>query len=368
MPPSQQPTSTDWYLEGYLDQSKVLQRAALMPLPFRIGRRPDMDLPLPFSSVSGAHAQITAQPTGLHISDLGSLNGTFVNRVKVEEEQILREGDILHLGDQELRVGHHLAEQDPMQTIAMSFSDSGLPRRMVTGTWEFRQLLENEAVISLFQPIVSIPSGEIYAYEALGRGGQEGLGESPYELFRIAATLGLEGELSRLFRRVAVHSAQSLPAGMSLSVNTHPAEMSDDLLLPSLKEIREAAPDISLILEVHEAAIADPGEMAKLHAHLKDLSIELAYDDFGAGQARLVELVEAPPDMLKFDIQLIRNLHVAPESRKTMVEALVKMATDLGIVCLAEGIECIEEAEACTKLGFRLAQGYHYGRPAPLPE
>jgi EAL domain-containing protein (putative c-di-GMP-specific phosphodiesterase class I) len=47
------------------------------------------------------------------------------------------------------------------------------------------------------------------------------------------------------------------------------------------------------------------------------------------------------------------------------VESLVRVTTDLGIVPLAEGIETAAEAEVCSQLGFRLAQGYHFGHPKP---
>jgi EAL domain-containing protein (putative c-di-GMP-specific phosphodiesterase class I) len=69
---------------------------------------------------------------------------------------------------------------------------------------------------------------------------------------------------------------------------------------------------------------------------------------------------------LKFDISLIRDIDNADESRRRMMESLVRMVRDLGINALAEGIETAAEAEACIDLGFEFAQGYYYGKPAPL--
>ena len=106
--------------------------------------------------------------------------------------------------------------------------------------------------------------------------------------------------------------------------------------------------------------------MQTLQESLQELDIRFAYDDFGAGQARLAELVVARPDYLKFDISLIRDIDNADESRRRMMDSLVRMVRDLGINALAEGIETAAEAEACIDLGFEYAQGYYYGRPAPL--
>ena len=70
----------------------------------------------------------------------------------------------------------------------------------------------------------------------------------------------------------------------------------------------------------------------------------LAFDDFGVGQTRLVELSNTPPDYLKFDISLIRKIHLAPKRLHQMVSTFIKASHDLGILTLAEGIECAEEA------------------------
>jgi predicted signal transduction protein with EAL and GGDEF domain len=51
-----------------------------------------------------------------------------------------------------------------------------------------------------------------------------------------------------------------------------------------------------------------------------------------------------------------------------MISTFIKASHDLGIITLAEGIECAEEAQVCQQLGFDLAQGYFFGRPLPISE
>ena len=94
--------------------------------------------------------------------------------------------------------------------------------------------------------------------------------------------------------------------------------------------------------------------------------MRLAFDDFGAGQARLCELAEVRPDYLKFDREMIRDIHISPQ-RQQMLAHLVQLVIELGVTPLAEGIETAEEGETCRQMGFRLAQGFYYGRPAPVP-
>jgi EAL domain-containing protein (putative c-di-GMP-specific phosphodiesterase class I) len=89
--------------------------------------------------------------------------------------------------------------------------------------------------------------------------------------------------------------------------------------------------------------------------------MSLAYDDFGAGQARLLELSEAPPDFLKLSMRLIHGIDQAPSSRHRVLRSLVALARDLGTKTIAEGIETPGEAAVCADLGFDLAQGYHFG-------
>ena len=95
-----------WCLESTTDGGKSLARIPIQKLPFRIGRLDDLDLTLPFQSVSKRHAVLLFAEDGLRLRDLSSTNGTFVNRKRVSEA-ILEEGDILHFAQVEFRIGRH---------------------------------------------------------------------------------------------------------------------------------------------------------------------------------------------------------------------------------------------------------------------
>jgi len=120
------------------------------------------------------------------------------------------------------------------------------------------------------------------------------------------------------------------------------------------------------VLEIHEQAVTDQDTLATLHETLQQMEIRLAYDDFGAGQARLLELLNAPPYAVKFDISLIRDIHKVSPDRQDMLGLLVSMVRKGGAQALAEGVSQREELATCRALGFDLIQGYFCGYPVPI--
>lgn len=362
------PAPGTWFLEGYLDGGKRLWKVPIRKSPFRVGRRPNLDLSLPSSSVSQEHAELRGIGEELRIRDLGSTNGTFVNRQRIVAEAALQDGDIIHFAMVEFRVGRENRFNWASATNTARLEEDDLPRQLVAGTRQFQQMLREERVTPLFQPICRLADAGLHGYELLGRGNSDELPRTPAELFRIAASLGLEGELSRVFRKIGIDVARGLTGRPNLFVNTHPVENQPKLLIEELRLFRQMAPDLPIVLEIHEAAVTDVGAMRDLKGALRDLGVALAYDDFGAGQARLLELVEAPPDILKFDMGLVRGIDKAPPQKQQVLETLVRMSVDLGIENLAEGVETAAEADICRQMGFVYAQGYLYGRPLPASE
>lgn len=361
--------ATRWYLEGYAGTGRELIRTPVRPLPFRIGRLPALELTLPSGSVSQQHAEIYRQGAGLWVRDLDSTNGTFLNRRRVSGPALLEDGDILHFADQEFRLVLRALPQDEPSSGTMQLSQVELPQRLIGSARQLRRLLDERAILCLYQPIVRLEDGEVIAHEALCRGVLAELPRAPSDLLVLAASVGLERELSRVFRRCAVDGSAELAGAGPIFYNTHPAELNDSrALLADVESLLESGGPHPLVIEIHEAAVSDLGAMRGLVNDLDARGVALAYDDFGAGQARLLELVEAPPAYLKFDIQLIRGLDHASDSRRRMVEALVRMVKSLGILSLAEGVESPAEAQAVREAGFDLAQGYHFGYPAPASE
>jgi len=349
-----------WFLRGQLAEDQPVRHVRVDSAGFLIGRKPEASLCIPSPTVSREHAELTVVNGELSLRDLDSTNGTYVNGIRIQQPCTVRHTDLLQFGQAVFRAIQQTTDSGP-QTIHDDSCDRAL------ALIQFDRLISQRAVSPHFQPIVSMSDRRVLGYEVLARSRFFGL-KDPHSMFAAARVLDLESELSRIFREEGVRTGQILPAEHALFVNTHPSEIDDlQLLIFSLGELRELEPHRPIVLEIHEAAVTCGDQMRTLRTALADIRIGLAYDDFGAGQARLVELVDVPPDYLKFDMKLVQRLESASVEHQRMLASLVKMVHDLGITPLAEGIETQSDHEICRDIGFTCAQGFHYGYPT-LPK
>ena len=360
---------TGWCLTGCVDGGRAMTRVPISSESFVIGRRPGLSLTIPSPRVSGRHAEVLLVGEHLFIRDLGSTNGTFVNRRRIKRPTPVGTGDHIQLADTEFRLEFTprgavaSLEVDPALRKTAQALDSFEPDWVLS---QFDELMHQRSVTPYFQPILTIGSPEIIGYEALARSSVAGM-QNPAAMFETASLVDREVELSVLCRERAVEVAsQHAKQDKRFFLNTHPQEDLEKDVLPSLVKLRNKHPEVRLVIEVHEGAIDDPERVKAFASSLEDLDTELAYDDFGSGQSRLLELVQAPPNYLKFDACLVRDAHRASAHQWKMLEMLVEMAHGFSTTTLAEGIESSLEADACRDLGFDLVQGYHFGRPAPL--
>jgi EAL domain-containing protein (putative c-di-GMP-specific phosphodiesterase class I) len=291
----------------------------------------------------------------LLVRDSNSTNGTLLNGRKIQTVEGLRDGDILHFGNVMFTV-HREKTADAIATVEANSAADAIAQV------QFSTFLKRPGVEAFFQPIVRLDSQKRVGFEVLSRSQFIGL-ETPEKMFRVAAQRTSEAALSRVCRVEGMRFSGSLGSDMQIYLNTHPAELNDQELFTSLHDLRDRHPDQSIVLEVHESGVTSVNFLKSLRDVLTELDFGLAYDDFGAGQARLAELIEVPPDVLKFDVKLIQGLPTASESRRSTVAALIRIVEDLDVVPLAEGIETQEESDICRELGFKLAQGYLFGRP-----
>ncbi len=355
-----------WFLEGLSESEGTLRRIPILAFPFRVGRRDGLGLSLAATEISGEHAEILLEEGRIFVQDLDSTNGTFLNGDQVRGRAELKEGDTVHFARLEFRlslVAAQEAEALLAQTIAV---DAHLPQFALDKSRILRELMKKRAVVSVFQPIVVLSDLSTMGYEVLGRGDLEGSASGSIELFNAAKILGAEAALSRMFRARSAEDCSELPEKQRVVfMNTHPNEIGTPRLIESLEEFHERAPQVSPVLEIHEASVTDPATIGELRDFLHRMGMKLAYDDFGSGQARLLELAEVPPDFLKFDISLISGIDTASSAKHTVLRRLVSMALEIGIVPIAEGIESEAEAEICRSLGFVYAQGFLFGAPTP---
>jgi EAL domain-containing protein (putative c-di-GMP-specific phosphodiesterase class I) len=352
---------TGWCLTGCLPPARMLQSIAIDTDAFVIGRRAGVNLQVSSVRVSGRHAEILRVGDHLFIRDLGSTNGTFVNRRRVRQPTPVGDGDHIEIADLEFRLEFHKSQSDLILAQKKTANCIGT----MESDWvlsQFERLIRERAVTSYYQPLVSLHDNALVGYEALARSPIPGL-ENPGLMFQTAQMVSREVELSIICRQRALEGAVQLAPASRIFVNTHPLESPTVDLLPSLSHLQKKYPHIPIVVEIHEGAVHDIHTMSETAKAIRDLGAELAYDDFGAGQARLVELVQVPPDYLKFDMSLIRNIDKADAQQRRMLKMLVDMANDIPTITLAEGIETAEEADACRELGFHLAQGYYFGKP-----
>lgn len=225
-----------------------------------------------------------------------------------------------------------------------------------------RVMMAADQLRVVFQPIVHIASNEVVGVEALSRVDAEPR-RGPDEWFADAAAVGLDEELEVHAIRTAIASLDTLRDGVYLSVNLSPRTLLSARLAAALADV----PGHRLVLELTEHAEVEDYEL--LHRHLSSLrarGVRMAVDDTGAGYSSLRHILRLKPDIIKLDRTLIGGIDHDPVQR-ALSSSLVTFARELGGTVVAEGVENTEELVALERLGIPYAQGYHLGRPGPLP-
>ena len=214
-----------------------------------------------------------------------------------------------------------------------------------------------------YQPIVEAATGRLVAFEALLRARHPAF-PSPPMMVDMAVRLGRAFELDRLVRRRVAADLPAAPEGSSIFVNLIPESLGDPALLSADDPLHPWAE--RSVLEVTERAPLDAiDDVACRLAALRQLGYRIALDDLGAGYAGLTSFATLHPDIVKFDMELIRDIHLS-STRSKLVTSMVQLCNELGIAPLAEGVESEGELAHVVGLGCELVQGYVVGRPRPM--
>ncbi|MHB8659884.1 MAG: putative bifunctional diguanylate cyclase/phosphodiesterase [Solirubrobacteraceae bacterium] len=231
-----------------------------------------------------------------------------------------------------------------------------------------RHALDEDRLVLHGQPIIELATGRIARQELLLRMRDSG-GQlfPPLAFLPTAEQCGLIYEIDQWVIKQAIRAAAR---GRSVSVNLSASSVGDPRIFELIeRELRDHATDPSrLVFEITETSVMQDMERATAFAErLEALGCKLALDDFGTGFASFTYLKRLPVQYLKIDIDFVRDL---ARSKRDMfvVKAIVALAADFGQDTIAEGVEDEATAGILRDLGVTFAQGYLYGRPAPLPD
>src|SRR3954454_19246208 len=235
---------------------------------------------------------------------------------------------------------------------------------------ELRHALDNEELRLFYQPIVHLGDETLLGYEALVRWQHPPRGLLPPAAFLDAAENNrLTSKLGAWVLHRACTDAAGWPEDLRVHVNVSARHLAEDgvseLVADALAE--SGLEPHRLELEITESTALFAAE-ATLHsvAVVTDAGVTLALDDFGTGYSAITALHRLPIHTVKIDRSFVADVVTEPATA-ALVQGLLQLGRGMGLQVIAEGIEDLDQAAWLLDHGCAMAQGYAFGRPAPLP-
>ncbi|SFG18959.1 EAL domain-containing protein [Oribacterium sp. WCC10] len=232
----------------------------------------------------------------------------------------------------------------------------------------------NEGWVTIYlQPVIRTLTGRVCGFEALARWVDPVYGFiSPGDFVPLLEENSLSYKLDTfIIKRVAELQARSVNVGnpiVPVSVNISRSDFDNckpvDIITSALSEYNLRRNVIAV--EITETALMnDTGIIKREIDRFHEAGIEVWMDDFGSGYSSLNVIKDYQFDEIKIDMLFLRDFS---EKSKTIVTMAVKMAKELGIHTLAEGVETEEHLEFLKEIGCERIQGYYYSKPLPVSD
>ena len=247
----------------------------------------------------------------------------------------------------------------------------GLVRHRTLET-DLRRALERSELCIAYQPIVRLIDGRLMGFEALARWEHATLGSvTPTEFIAVAESSKLIVELGDWILHEACidlrrwQQADSADASLCVSVNVSAKQLMDERFSRRVASalMQSGLRAESLRLELTESSLMVDSDMASaLLGRLRAMGVCSHVDDFGTGYASLTYLQRFPVTALKIDRSFVSGCGDGL-ANPVIVKMIARLAADLGLRVVAEGIETAAQAQALTSLGCDYGQGYYFARP-----
>ncbi|MCW2681137.1 MAG: hypothetical protein JWM62_2538 [Frankiales bacterium] len=306
--------------------------------------------------VSG-HELVVSASVGIVVHDGGATD-------ERDAEALLRDADVSM---------YRAKAKGRARAVVWSEATGQAPVERLTVEQELRSALECGEITVHYQPQVELSSGRVVGVEALARWTHPRRGLlAPASFLDVADDTGLIVELGRQVLHTAARQVaqwRGLPGceELALSVNLSSRELLDPGQLEvALDVLRETGlPAGALTLEVLESVLLDAeGAVLRALASYVEHGVRLALDDFGTGSSSLLHLRRVPVASVKIDRAFVLGLG-RDRQDEAIVRALCSLTGDLGMSCIAEGVEEDEQRDWLVAQGVLVAQGYLLHRPLP---
>jgi diguanylate cyclase (GGDEF)-like protein/PAS domain S-box-containing protein len=235
---------------------------------------------------------------------------------------------------------------------------------------DLRRAVDRRELMLMYQPIVSLASGQAVGFEALVRWQRNGEFVPPAEFIPVAEDLHLIEPLgSWVLREVCLQFAAwraGRPNGsiehVTVNVSTHQLVL-PDFITTVRRAVRDAGLEPHMLhLEITETALLRQADLVvSVLKELRAFGVKVYLDDFGTGFSSLSHLHRLPVDALKLDRTFVSTLMDA--GRPSIVESVMALANTLGTPVIAEGVETEAQLQELSRLGCTSAQGYLFAGP-----
>jgi diguanylate cyclase (GGDEF)-like protein/PAS domain S-box-containing protein len=241
---------------------------------------------------------------------------------------------------------------------------------------ELRRAIDDGELEVHYQPVVEAKTGQLYGLEALVRWRHPTLGLlGPGHFMDVAEDTGLVIPLGHWVLEQACIAAvewqvrhPESPVVMAVNLSARQFQQ-PDLCEQVAQVLRSTGLDPSLLaLEITETVVMeDTTATLTTLRKLKQLKVRLSIDDFGTGYSSLSYLKRFPVDAVKIDKSFVDGLASGPVDRE-IVQAVIRLATAVGMQTIAEGVETTAQCEQLRLLGCTMLQGFLLSRPGSLEE
>lgn len=226
------------------------------------------------------------------------------------------------------------------------------------------QLIEQNMVSFMFQPIVDIKTGDVTAYEALMRSKHDAF-KSPIEILKVAKAQFKLNKLEKMLITKAIGLAYDIREqldGRRVYINSI---TSQSIAEEDYDELKEKYGDFltSIVIEITEAEDNTPERMNKKVSLLRGCGMQLAIDDFGSGYSNETRITSISPDIVKIDMALVMGIS-KDEYKRLLVSNIVSFSHSKNIQVIAEGVDNSEDFETILSLDVDYVQGFYTATPS----